>query len=411
LQSTSEANRNIYTLDPSTTPFSLKTFITSHLTNDDLAVATDVERIDIVNFIRAGELDSNYTLFGWKLGDIFHASPMSIASPNEYFIDKIDQSTTKAFETFRTDPDHVRTSANGKRVILVGANDGQLHAFKTGAVSGTSGGGSELWSFIPPNLLSRLKYITHSTHPTKLTHEYFVDGPLSAAEIWFGESQTAKKENEWKTYLIMGEGRGGISTLWSTSTACDSGFSSAYKNYYSNGTFVPYGNYCGYYAFDVTDTSAAPVFKWRLGGNAAVSSTETGIGAYLGQAWSKMFIGRVKISGVETWVGFIGGGYSGVSCTGGSGCDTRGKGFFVVKLSDGTILQSFTRGSSNVTGAMNYDLAGNPNVVDYDGDGFLDTAYIGDTGGNIWRFKFCEAASSSSCDTNSWTGSLLLNEH
>ena len=57
---------------------------------------------------------------------------------------------------------------------------------------------------------------------------------------------------------------------------------------------------------------------------------------------------------------------------------------------------------------MEYDLAAGPTVVDYDSDGFLDTAYIGDLGGNIWRFKFCLASDEETCGTSSWSGSMLF---
>ena len=125
--------------------------------------------------------------------------------------------------------------------------------------------------------------------------------------------------------LVMSEGRGGMPTLWSSSTGkCISDFS----RYYTVGSNT-YGNYCGFYAFDITDTSSHPVFKWRLGGNTNVLSAN--VAAYLGQAWSKMYIGRVRIENKEKWVGFIGGGYSGTNCSG-STCDTRGKGFFVVDI-------------------------------------------------------------------------------
>ncbi|MFA5321057.1 MAG: PilC/PilY family type IV pilus protein [Smithella sp.] len=417
----SDSSRNILTTNPSVTTGVLKSFTTGNVTNANLDVTTDAERTEIVNFITNGELDSTYTYYGWKLGDIFHTSPLSIATPNTNFYDTWDSTTYDAYydpeyyaehKTCKPCTDcsksfteflctHVRKADEGTRIVIVGANDGQMHAFK--ALDG-----SEVWSFIPPNLLPQLKNIVHSSHPTALAHEYFVDGPLSAAEIWLGTSgtigSTAKSQNDWHTYLVMGEGRGGIATLWSASNTCSSTFSPAYKNY-SGTLFVPYGYYCGYYAFDISDTTANPVFKWRLGGNSAISSTSDGTAAYLGQAWSKMYLGRVRINNAEKWVGFIGAGYSGTNCSGATTCDTRGKGFFAVDLSDGTILWTFTHANN---ASMDFDLVAGPTVVDYDDDGFLDTAYIGDMGGNIWRFKFCLAGDGTTCGTSSWSGSLLL---
>jgi Tfp pilus tip-associated adhesin PilY1 len=390
--------RNIRTITSSSDDLSndLTKFVTGNttaITNTVLDVTSDTERTNLINFIRRGDIASTtYTYYRWKLGDIFHTAPLSIATPNAYYVDSNDTSSPSAFKSFREDTDHERTVANGKRIILVGANDGQLHAFK--ALDGT-----EIWSFIPPNQLSRLKLITHSSHPTSQSHKYFIDGPLSAAEIWLGTGtigSTAKSADDWHTYAILSEGRGGNATLWSSSPYCVSGFNTSYT--------ATYNHYCGYYALEVTDT-LNPTYKWKLGGSSAIASAN---GPYLGQPWSKMFIGRVRIENSEKWVGFIGGGYSGTICTNSVCTDTRGKGFFVVDLSNGTILKSFLRGGANVTGNMNYDFAGDPNAFDSDNDGFLDTAYMGDTGGNIWRFNLCLSNQGTSCNTSNWTAKKLF---
>ncbi|KQC09067.1 MAG: hypothetical protein APR62_03320 [Smithella sp. SDB] len=394
LKNTSADYRTIKTLVDST---GLISFTAANLTNSQLDVATGDLKADVVNFIRGGDVayitsDRNYIYYGWKLGDIYHTSPQAVGTPNLKFNDKLDGNN--AFSVFRNN--NIRTSANGKRLMIVGANDGQLHAFKTN-------NGSEAWSFIPPNLLTSLKNIAHTSHPTLLTHQYFVDGPLSAADIWLGSDGSSKSADEWHSYLVMAEGRGGNQNLWGKYSSCicpssDSTCTSAFNSTYS----ATYNNYCGYYTLDVTDV-LAPQFKWTIGGTSALSSTDA---SYLGQPWSEMYIGRVKIGGAEKWVGFIGGGYNGSNCTGAT-CDTRGKGFFVIDLNDGTILKSFTRGGANVTGTMNYDFAGNPAVIDFDNDGYLDTAYIGDTGGNIWRFKFCCITDDATCGTSSWTGNIF----
>jgi type IV pilus assembly protein PilY1 len=128
-----------------------------------------------------------------------------------------------------------------------------------------------------------------------------------------------------------------------------------------------------------------------------------------------MMIGRVRLkeSGVEKekWVGFIGAGYNGSDCTGSGACDTRGKGFFVVDLTNGNIIWSFTKGSSNTstTGAdMKYSIPAAPAIADTDGDGFIDTAYAGDLGGNMWRFSLCRDQDMPNCgisgQTVNWSG-------
>jgi Tfp pilus tip-associated adhesin PilY1 len=355
----------------------------------DLNVASDTLRDTVVSFIRGGELDSDYTYAGWKLGDIFHSSPKTIGTPSLDYTDQVDTQITRAYETFRSA--HDRPTSSGKRIIVVGANDGQMHAFATKY-------GNEQWSFIPPNLLPNLKNIVHTTHnpiPAGLSHTYFVDGPISASDVWLPDTAgngTTKLSTDWYTYIVFGLRQGGSNTLWSSSSSCDSGFSATYSD------TTGYIHYCGYYALDITNT-LSPIYKWRIGGTSGLTSSTDG--SYFGQPWSKMAIGRVKYNGNETWVGFVGGGYSGATCSVSSCSDTRGKGFYIVDMKTGNILWRFTRNNSS---AMNYDLAGIPAIVDVDNDGFIDTVYMGDTGGNIWRFKFC-LQSEGAC---TWSGDRLF---
>ena len=380
LQATSAGGRNIKTYKSG----SLINFTTANITPADVGVTTTAERDAVVGYIRGeSAYNPDATAAGvFKLGDVFRSTPITIGTPSPYFDDLRD--ANNAFATHRAN--HVRTSASGNRLIVVGANDGQLHAFKTS-------NGSEAWSFIPPNLLPKLKNITHSTHPTSLTHQYFVDGTVTAADVWLGTGDGLRKNSsDWKTMMIFGEGRGGTPNLWSSSSSCSSGFSPTYSSSY------PY--YCGYYALDLND-SLNPAFMWLLSPSSAQAP-------YLGDPWSKVMVGRVRYSTggqeVEKWVGFMGAGYNASDCSGGGSCDTRGKGFFVVDLGTGAILWSYTR-ANNAT--MDYSIAAGPAIVDTDNDGFIDTAYIGDLGGSVWRFKFCRSADMPACSISNWTGGRL----
>ena len=372
LQSTDAGSRTIKTYKSG----AFVSFTTSNIAAADLEAATDPERDAIVGYFR-GEAD--YNPDNWKLGDIFRSDPVTIGTPSAYFNDVRD--SNDAFADFRSN--NQRTSANGKRVIVVGANDGQLHAFKTGT-------GAETWSFIPPNLLPKLKDVAHSSHPTELSHQYFVDGYISVSDVWLGSGDgTSKSASNWKTLLIFGEGRGGTTRLWSSSSSCDCGFDSTYS------ADFPY--YCGYYCFDVTD-ALNPVYKWRINPTASQAP-------YLGDPWCKVSTGRVKINGVEKWVGFIGAGYNAQDCSNINKCNTNGKGLFVIDLNTGDVLWSYTLADN---ADMIYSIAAPPAIVDTDNDGFIDTAYVGDLGNNMWRFTFCTAADESSCGTSNWSGGMLF---
>lgn len=414
LQGTSYSSRNLKTCIGCSASYSTPTSLTDFTTSIDktyFEVTTDAERDAIVGYIQG---NAAYNPENWKLGDVFRSTPITIGSPSGYFRDSRDTSsysvtcvgglncatstsqTVNAFGYHRCT--HCRSSANNKRLIVAGANDGQFHAFRTSDMT-------EVWSFIPPNFLSKLKNIAHSTHPTALVHQYFVDGPVSGADVWLGSGNgKSKSGSNWKSILNFGLGRGSTERLWSSSASCDSGFSGIYSSTYSN--------YCGYYTLDLTD-SLNPKFMWRL--NNMDSFTQA---PFLGDSWSKMLMGRILLKSgtteTEKWVGFIGGGYNKNDCSGGGSCDARGKGFFVVDLSNGQILWSFTLGGSSAAGtgsaSMKYSLPAPPSIVDMDNDGFIDTAYIGDLGGNMWRMKFCTSAmlKAGSCSTSDWSGGFFF---
>jgi Tfp pilus tip-associated adhesin PilY1 len=386
LKNTTAASRTIKTLKAG----ALVSFDTTNMVPADLGVTTTTERDDIVLFTR-GECPnpSNaatcYNKEGWKLGDIFRSAPVTVGTPSAYFKDSRDGAN--AFGAHRTG--NARTSANGKRAIVAGANDGQLHTFRTSD-------GVELWSFIPPNLRAKLKNIAHKAHPTGLSHQYFVDGPVSVADVWLGTGDgTAKSASNWKTLLVVGEGRGSTSYLWSSSATCDSDFDNNYS------AARPY--YCGFWALDVTNT-ASPAYKWKITPTAAQSP-------YLGDPWSKMYIHRVKINGSEKWVGFMGAGHnlSNVTICAGDptagDCDKRGKGIFAIDLANGNVLWAITHLTEP---NMEYSFPGSPALLDLDLDGLTDTIYMGDMGGSMWRIRMCTAADDNSCNTANWTVSRLF---
>ncbi|PKN17115.1 MAG: hypothetical protein CVU71_17625 [Deltaproteobacteria bacterium HGW-Deltaproteobacteria-6] len=418
LQSTSYTSRNIYTCVGCTTTspttlasysYTLTGFSTSivptyfGLTDDTFTSQRDA----IVGYIQG---NATYNPDNWKLGDVFRSTPITVGTPSAFFDDFRDTSsssvtccpdnstkTVNAFGAHRCT--HCRTSAIGNRLIVSGANDGQFHAFKTSDMT-------EAWSFVPPNLLSKLKNITHAAEPTALLHQYFVDGPVSGADVWLGSGTgTSKSAADWKTLLVFGEGRGSTDRLWSSAADCASGLSPTYS--------ATYPNYCGYYALDLND-SLNPRYMWRLNGFDATTQAP-----YMGESWSKMFMGRILTKSgstvTEKWVGFLGAGYNANACPSNGTCDDkRGKGFYVVDLSNGQILWSFTHTSDTASNtrspSMRYSFPAPPSIVDSDNDGFIDTAYIGDLGGNMWRFKFCTRAmlDAGSCGTSDWQGTIFV---
>jgi type IV pilus assembly protein PilY1 len=354
-------------------------FTTANITQSDLGVSTDADRLATIGYMRG---ESAYKTDGLKLGDIFHSNPIHVGFPSAYY-------DAPGFAGFRSSS----TVANRPAVVVVGANDGQLHAFRASDAY-------ELWSILPTNLLPELNAFLTTT-----THHYLLDGQISVVDANLGTTTTP----DWKSILIIGEGRGGQAERWSSSPSCDSGFSSTYA------TTNPY--YCGYWAFDLTDTANPAVISSSVtstGWTYPVIKPTAANAPYLGEPWSRMTVGKVRFdnSGTDKWVAFVGGGYGSADCNGGGGCNTaekkKGKGFYVIDLADGSVLWSYTNSNDS---NMQYSFPAHPGIVDTDSDGYIDTAYIGDMGGNMWRFKFCAKTDidANSCSTSIWTGGKLLN--
>ena len=129
----------------------------------------------------------------------------------------------------------------------------RLHAFKTSD-------GSEAWSFIPPNLLSRLKLIAH--RPTRRRSPTSISSTVRSRSPTPGSLRRRARDVEVGLRLADAPGlRRGAgrrrTNLWSSSTSCDSGFSQTYTATY------PY--YCGYYCLDVNTSAVGspdPFMQW-----------------------------------------------------------------------------------------------------------------------------------------------------
>ena len=327
LSTKTAASRNIKTYVSG----SLQDFNTTNITATHLAVTsspfplgatTSTEARDrIVNYIR-GAVDYNdedippngntSEARPWKLGDIFHSTPVLVTPPSVTTADT-------SYNAFKT------AQAARATILLAGANDGMLHAFLDST-------GAESWAFIPPVLLGDLKNLA----PLSGTRDYYVDAGPIVADVKTGGS--------WKTIAVFGLRRG--------------------------------GKY--YYALDITNP-IAPTYLW--------SFTD----ADLGETWSEPSIGKVKMSdGTDKWVAFVGGGFDTTNTNYNSGVRTS-EALFVIDLANGTKLWEYynAAGSSDDRQYMNFSIPGSPPAaVDLNGDGYVDRVYLGDVGGQLWKFEW-----------------------
>jgi Tfp pilus tip-associated adhesin PilY1 len=344
LKATAPDSRNIYThLNSALTGFTYGT-----LSNADLDVSLDTDRANLINHIRGidafdtNENGNTTETREWKLGDIFHSNAVIVGEPSRFYEE----------EGFSGTGGFYQTNKNRRKVILVGANDGMLHAFDAAT-------GEERWAFIPGSLLKSLKNVSSA-------HTYYVDSSPKVADVWFYSSSgdTTKGADEWKTVLICGLRKGGKA----------------------------------YFALDITDT-LNPKYLWEF-----PNPTDSSTLAKVGESWSEPAIGKVKVEKgstlVERWVAFVGGGFD--------YADNTGRAFFVVDIKTGEILWQFAYESG--VGEKNYMIHSFPSppaAVDINSDGFIDKVYIGDVGGQMWVFDVSFDQASAKGESR-WSGKRLF---
>lgn len=232
------------------------------------------------------------------------------------------------------------TNAAPDITIFFGTNEGALHAID-------ADDGTEHFAFVPESSFGILKTLYENSDA--YTHPYGVDGsPLAWVYDKNGDQQIAGSDEH--VYLYFGLRRGGRD----------------------------------FYALDVTDRDA-PAVLWHI---------EGGSGDYvnLGQTWSKPVKTRVQIGSETKDVIVMAGGFD--PAMDGSPdsriAHTIGNAIYIVDATTGERLWW----AGNSVGAseglndsrMKYAIPAEVAVADIDADGLMDQMYVGDLGGQVWRF-------------------------
>ncbi|TLM68953.1 MAG: hypothetical protein FDZ69_01775 [Deltaproteobacteria bacterium] len=358
----------------------------------------------------------------WMLGDILHSKPLV----RSYWKYKEEQESTCYDES---NPGSMYDAATGyakfnSTVIYVGVNDGMLHAFN-------DCNGSELWAFVPPILLDKLKNLPDGTH------EFYADS--SPSTYVYDANENGNIEGNDKVILVFGLRRGG-----------------------GHAYLTPNTSRGAYYMLDVTD----PRNPQYLG---EISSNNAGLGE-MGETWSQPVIRWVKDGTIAKLAMFVGAGYdnnedrrwgatqsfpvstwsddgnfandtdttiasndgtynNGLGVTsdgGGSQLNPKGRGIYIIELARivsstgaggataysldasqaGSLVKAFT--SATVAG-MNFSIPSDLIVLDWDRDGFSDRVYAGDTGGQLWAFDLTDKDEATGNDKNQWAARMIFN--
>ena len=234
------------------------------------------------------------------------------------------------------------TAGDPDSVIFVGTNEGYLHAI-------SSRDGSEQFAFMPQELIGNLDRLYNNDQSGGKV--YGMDGGLT---LW-AEDQNRNGiidsvSNE-HAFLYAGMRRGGSS----------------------------------YYAFDVSDRDA-PEFKWQItGGPGGTAGFEE-----LGETWSRMSPTTIQYGSNEKKVLVFGGGYDNSQDDKPTRSpDSIGRAIYIVDADTGALLWSGGAGDHDETETfqdMIYSIPATPILLDADGDGATEQIYVGDMGGQIWRF-------------------------
>lgn len=388
--------RTIYTLTPTnanTPGSSLIALNNTNITTTILNVPDSTSRTNLINYVYGLDVYGTNTTAnrGWVMGDVLHSKPLIIN-----------------YATYTVNSSNESNCSVNKSLIFVGANDGMLHAIK-------DCDGTEAWAFVPPDELANLQLLAGPSASSN--HLYFADS--SPAAYVYDANNNGTIETGDKVILVFGERRGG-----GTNTSPTSG---------------------AYYVLDVTNP-LSPTFLWK------VDSSTSGF-SELGESWSEPKLLKMKIGTADKIVVFFGAGYdnpnedgrygatqyfpatnppdisaigkNNVTSATGTGTspyylNPKGRGVYAVELATlsatgvptitttPTKTWGFTYGASTTattSPSMLYSFPSELAAIDADNNGYADTIYAGDTGGNVWRFDVGNTS------TTNWTATKIFDSN
>jgi type IV pilus assembly protein PilY1 len=313
-----------------------------------------------------------------RLGDIFHSDPLVVRQPRR-------RPTNVAYKDFKT------AYSARTRMIYVGTNAGFVEAVNAGAWDASAtplpkydaGTGAETFGFMPWESRQTIKQLPIDP-PTNRNH--YVDGAPQASDVWmYGAATDAAIDvHEWRTVLMGGMREGGRQ----------------------------------YYALDITNPDGIvgpagtpgpggvlpyPGYLWEF----PQEDDPDGDLALMGETWSKPVITKVRVkvggndnsgAGYERWVAIVASGYSDLSdpnpdtVTGVSSVydatATNGRAIFLIDVKTGKVLaeKKFDAAATDGQQSMLFSIVSNPAVFDLNADGFADVIYVGDMGGQVFKW-------------------------
>ena len=373
------------------------------------------------------------------LGDIFHSDPRVLGGPDNftYWVADVGGNGSLPLDDYCDtedgSPDGYRCyfakQRNRRKLLLAGANDGQVHAFDAGNFRATcdlntdtseqfvvgefdNGTGKEVFSYVPRAVMPTLDDLKDTYR-----QQFTVDGRVSSGDVYIDPQHTGtpdEEQREWRTVIMGGlrEGGSGYYLLDVTHpdvlTTCD-GTPTIPSTLGGSGGYVPSClNGCA--AGDGGSDFPYPMPLFEFYDNEDCGATlpdgrcddDLNGRPDLADSWSTASIGRIKVLVREVgglveedrYVAIFGGGLDverkDQLVAGGNflfmvDIET-GKAIYKRELEDPNPLDDGTlqRGAGSA--------AADAAAVDTDQDGYLDTIYVGTTRGYMFKADISQPA-------------------
>ncbi|WP_434778097.1 pilus assembly protein [Neisseria sp. Ec49-e6-T10] len=337
-------------------------------------------RLSYLRGDRTAEISSSGGQFRAResvLADIVNASPAWIGPPSAKDNNRTWQDALYASETMTENIEGAEkyTAFQEKynarlNVTYVGANDGFLHGFRSGAYDVTGknfspttdrpNDGKEVLAYMPASILKRIHNASNNGldfSNSQYGHNYYHDATPGVGDVFYG--------GKWHSILVSGLGVGGATIYALDVTDPDK--------------------------FDDTKDSAKEqiIGEWSYNGSDPIWQ-------YLGNTYGTPEIRRFHNG---QWGAIFGNGWCLGNDVGNGNCSapSSGKaGIYVMLLDQTTGEPSFHFLNTNNGSTSAPNGIAHVTSADLDEDQIVDYVYAGDLQGNVWRFDL------TSKDTNDW---------
>lgn len=366
------------------------------------------------------------TTVTYVLGDVFHSNPLVVGSPPnvQYFALNLN-----GYQDF-ANKHRLR-----RKLLMVGANDGMLHAFDAGmydqtnppddddhliAGNFTRGFGKEVFAFMPRAVMPTVRLISEAA---TTNHQWSVDGTVTVADVFIDPLHDTpaspavpldpvdalppqEADREWRTVVIGGLREGGSIYFALDVTQPDKlspgdgpfPLEDFVPRAAPSGSITNYVPWClkeGNYDEDLCGPLPFPSVLWEFDDSVvtpagtrvqldeentdADADLEGNAKPDLGETWSIPNVGRIRIAVAsgsdetrDVYVAIFGGGLDPAFKTN----SQRGTWIYMVDIETGEAIYK-----RQLIGAVPSE----PSAVDTDGDGYLDRIYAATTAGRVYR--------------------------